>query len=75
MIKIQTARKNRRTTGSAAAVAGVIGLPEPSGYLRLGDGGLAAFCHLVNERFDELAATTRPELRSFARAEREARAR
>jgi len=65
--------RNSRSGGSAAAMAGCVGLPDPTGYVRLGDGGLSAFCHLVNERFDEMAATTRPEFRSFARAEREAR--
>lgn len=39
----------------------------------LHDGGLAAFSRTFNRRFDELAATTRPEWRSFARAEREIR--
>lgn len=66
--------RNTRTSGSAAAFAGCIGLPEPDGRLHLGDGGLYAFAAVFNQRFDELAATTRPEFRSFARAEREARA-
>ena len=65
--------RNTRTRSSAAAFAGCIGLPEPDGRLRLGDGGLYAFGRLFNQRFDELAATTRPEFRSFAREEREAR--
>jgi hypothetical protein len=64
---------NTRTIGSAAAFAGVVGLPDPGAGPVLGDGGLYAFCHTFNRRFDELAATCRPEWRSVARAEREAR--
>jgi hypothetical protein len=67
-------RRNNRTAGSAAAYAGCIGLPDTDGRLQLHDGGLRAFCATFNRRFDELAATTRPEFRSFARAEREMRA-
>lgn len=58
---------------SAAAFSGIIGLPEQGRGPRLYDGGLAAFSRTFNRRFDELAATTRPEWRSFARAEREIR--
>lgn len=65
--------RNPRTLGSAAAFAGVVGLPDPGQGPRFGDGGLYAFCHTFNQRFDELAATCRPEWRSVARAEREAR--
>ncbi len=64
---------NTRTMGSAAAFSGCIGLPDNDGRLTLGDGGLRTFGRLFNRRFDELAATTRPEWRSLARESREMR--
>ncbi len=71
-MKTNEARKNTRTTGSASAYTGCIGLPDTNGPM-LGDGGLFAFARRFNERFDEMAATSHPELRSFAKAERVAR--
>jgi hypothetical protein len=65
---------NSRTSSSAAAMCGVIGLPDPGMGPRLHDGGLRAFCETFNDRFDAKAEADRPEWRSFARAEREARA-
>ncbi len=67
------ARSNTRTLGSAAAFAGCIGLPDMDRGPRLDDGGLRLFCRNFNQRFDDLATSTRPEWRSFSRAEREAR--
>jgi hypothetical protein len=67
------ASRNTRTNGSAAAFCGVIGLPDPDRGPQLHDTGLRAFCRTFNQRFDDLAATTRPEFRSFAQQEREAR--
>lgn len=68
----RSACPNSRTRGSAAAFAGCIGLPEPA-LFHPGQGGLKAFCRQFNRRFDQLAATTRPEWRAFTQAEREAR--
>lgn len=68
-------RANRRSGGSAAAFAGVVGLPDPGYGPRLGDGGLRTFCQVFNSRFEEKAESDRPEWRSFARAEREFRIR
>lgn len=55
---------------SAAAFAGIVGLPDPGHGPRLHDGGLRQFAHQFNERFDQLAASRRPEFRAFARTER-----
>lgn len=65
--------RNPRTSGSAAAHAGIIGLPEPGGHLVLRDGGLERFCGVFNRRADTWLATRSIECRAFARAEREAR--
>lgn len=65
--------RNPRTRGSAAAYAGCIGLPEPSGRLLLRDGGLDHFCSLFNRRADAWLATRSIECRNFVRADREAR--
>jgi hypothetical protein len=62
--------RNTRTHSSAAAFVGVIGVPDPGRGPAMGDGGLRTFARVFNARFDELAETTRPELRSFARTER-----
>ena len=67
------ALRNRRSTGSAAAYAGCIGIPDPS-YSSRGEGSLRAFCSVFNERADAWLSERSPECRSFARAEREARA-
>lgn len=66
------ARKNTRTASSAAAFSGCIGLPDTSGPV-FNDGGLYAFARLFNERFDEIAANSRPEFRSTVKTEREFR--
>lgn len=67
-------QRNSRGSTSAASFAGCVGLPEPGRGPMYGDGGLRTFCLRFNRRFDELAATSRPEWRSFARAEREIKA-
>ncbi len=69
----RTSRSNSRTLGSAAAFAGVIGLPDPGRGPTFGDGGLYAFARVFSERFDQKSADNRPEWRSFSRAERAAR--
>lgn len=68
------AAKNPRTSGSAAAFAGCIGLPDGSGRLMLHDGGLEKFCATFNRVADQWLATRSVECRNFVRAEREARA-
>ena len=55
---------------SAAAFAGVIGLPDPGRGPTYADGGMRAFCSLFNRTFDEIAETRRPEYRAFSRTER-----
>lgn len=68
---IRTSRPESAST--AAAFCGVFGLAD-AGLPHLGDGGLYAFCREFNARFDHIASTRRPELRRFAAAERETRA-
>jgi hypothetical protein len=65
--------RNTRTMGSAAAFAGCIGLPEPASTMRLGDGGMEAFCRLFNRKADVWLYNRSPECRAFVQAEREAR--
>lgn len=55
---------------TAAAFAGVVGLPDPGRGPTLGDGGFYAACEQFNRRFDEMTVTRWPELRGFARTER-----
>lgn len=69
--------RNRRSSSTAAAFTGCIGLPDTGRGPCLHDGGWAAFARLVDQRFENLAATTMPELRGCARlrtGERRARA-
>lgn len=74
MPNANTGRCARNTrTHSAAAYAGCVGLPDPGRGPMLYDGGLITFCRRFNRRFDELAATRRPEWRSHAATERATR--
>jgi hypothetical protein len=66
-------RRNPRTISSAAGQAGCCGVPDFSRGPYVGDGGLASFSRVFNRRFDEMAQSSRPEWRSFSRAEVSAR--
>jgi len=65
-------RRKSRTASSAAAFAGVIGLPDPGHGPHCGDGGLYAFARQFNAAADRYLYHASPESRAFVHAERAA---